>query len=226
MQIFINMRQFLILFTLIITFGYYSQTNVIVKNKLYIKHGDITLYLDDDTSTLVSKHVISYKNFKKIETYDRCNCWFQEPYKKKYIQSKYSKSGFDLGHLTPSHITSYDIITNRYSFSMLNQAPQYSYFNQHPWKNLEMNVEDSITKYKKDAIIITGVIYDENNKNYLPNSRIKIPTHYYKILVINKLTFIWLGVNVDGKKNCVITNLSITDLNKLFIKNKMQLLIK
>jgi len=99
-------------------------------------------------------------------------------------------------------------------------------FNQHPWKNLEMNVEDSITKYKKDAIIITGVIYDENNKKYLPNSRIKIPTHYYKIFVINKLTYVWLGVNADGKKNCVITNLSITDLNKLFIKNKMRLLIK
>jgi len=76
MQIFINMRQFLILFTLIITFGYYSQTNVIIKNKLSINHGDITLYLDDDTSTLVSKHIISYKNFKKIGTYDRCNCWF------------------------------------------------------------------------------------------------------------------------------------------------------
>jgi DNA/RNA endonuclease G (NUC1) len=104
---------------------------------------------------------------------------------------------------------------------MLNQAPQYSYFNQHPWKNLEMNVEDSITKYKKDAVIITGVIYDENNKNYLPNSRIKIPTHYYKILVINKLTYIWLGVNADEKKNCIITN-----LNKLFIKNKIPLLIK
>ena len=220
------MKHILFLLALLISLKSISQTKITTKNNLTINHGDITLYLDNDTSTLVSKHVITYKNFINIGKYDRCNCWFQESYKGKYIQNRYNKTGFDLGHLTPSHITSYDSITNRYSFSMLNEAPQYAYFNEHPWKDLEMNVEDSIAKYKKDAVIITGVIYDETNKIYLPNSRIKIPTHYYKILVINKLTYVWLGVNADGKKNCIITNISITDLNKLFIKNKIPLLIK
>jgi len=220
------MKHNLILLILLIIFRSYSQTNVIINNTLTIHHGDITLYLDNDTTTLASKHVITYKNFKNIGKYGRCNCWFQEPYKGKYIKSKFAKTGFDLGHLTPSSITSYDSIINRYSFSMLNEAPQYSYFNRQPWKELEMDVEDSIAKYKKDAIIITGVIYDETNKKYLRNSKIKIPTHYYKILVINKLTYIWLGVNADGKKDCIITTISITDLNKLFLKNKIPILIK
>ena len=220
------MKHILFLLTLLITFRSYTQTNVIINNTLTIPHGDITLYLDNDTTTLASKHVITYNNFKNIGKYDRCDCWFQEAYKGKYIKSKFTKTGFDLGHLTPSSITSYDSVINRFSFSMLNEAPQFAYFNRHPWKELEMDVEDSIAKYKKDAIIITGVIYDENNKKYLPNSTIKIPTHYYKILVINKITYVWLGVNADGKKDCVITKTTMTDLNKIFIKNKMPILIK
>ena len=65
MQIFINMKQFLILIILVINHYSFSQTKIIMKNKLIINHGDITLFLDDDTSTLVSKHIISYKNFQK-----------------------------------------------------------------------------------------------------------------------------------------------------------------
>lgn len=220
------MKHFLILLMSLITFLTYSQTKVIINNNLTINHSDIILYLDNDTTTLVSKHILKYENFKKIGTYDRCNCWFQDSYKNKYIKSKFAKTGFDLGHLTPSNITTYDSVLNHNSFSMLNEAPQYAYFNEHPWKQLEMSVEDTIAKYKKDAIIITGVIYDENNKKFLPNSKIKIPTHFYKILVINKIKYIWLGVNADGEKDCIITTISITDLNKIFIKNKIPLLIK
>ena len=115
------MKHILILLTTLITFGIYTQTNVIINNTLTIPHGDITLYLDNDTTTLASKHVITYKNFKNKGTYDRCNCWFQEAYKGKYIQSRFAKTGFDMGHLTPSSITSYDSLINRYSFSMLNE---------------------------------------------------------------------------------------------------------
>jgi DNA/RNA endonuclease G (NUC1) len=219
------MKLILILLTILISFESYTQTKVIIKNNLIINHGDITLYLDDDTTTFVSKHILTYNNFKKIGKYDRCNCWFQENYKGKYIQSRYNKTGYDLGHLTPSNITSYDSLINHYSFSMLNQAPQYAYFNRHPWKELEMNIEDSINKHKKDAIIITGVIYNNNDKKYLPNSKIKIPIYYYKILIINKITYVWLGVNADGKKNCVIKQTTIKDLNKIFIKNKMPIII-
>ena len=202
----------------------YSQ-NINTKNNLIINHGDITLFLSDDTCTMVSKHTITYSNFLKLDS-GRDNKWFQDTYKGKYIETKYIKTGFDKGHLTPSSITSYDSVVNKNSFSMFNEAPQYAYFNEHPWKNLEMSVEDTIAKYKKDAIIITGVIYNENNKKYLPKSKIKIPTHYYKIVIISKIVYVWLGVNADGKKNCKITQSNLFDLNKLFVNNKMQLIIK
>lgn len=220
------MKYILILITLLIALGSYLQTNVITKNKLIIPHGDITLYLDDDTSTLVSKQIIRYENFKNIGKFDRCNCWFQDIYKGKYIESKYIKTGFDKGHLTPSSITSYDSVVNKNSFSMFNEAPQYAYFNEHSWKDLEMSVQDTIAKYKKDATIITGVIYNEDKKKYLPNSRIKIPTHYYKVLVIGRIVYSWIGINADGKKDCKIKQINLFDLNLLFVNNKIDLTIR
>lgn len=218
--------KFLILISCLIGLMTYSQTNVITNSKLIIPHGNLTLYLDSDTSTFVSKQVITYKDFKNIGKVDRCECWFQEVFKGKYIESKYIKTGFDKGHLTPSSITSYDSIVNRNSFSMFNQAPQYAYFNEHPWKDLEMSVQDTIAKYKKDAIIITGVIYNEDNKKYLPNSRIKVPTHYYKIVVIGRVVYSWIGINAEGKKDCKITPINLFDLNLLFVNNKIDLTIR
>lgn len=198
-----------------------SQIQVTTNNKLIINHGDITLYLSDDTCTMVSKHVITYDNFTKLGKYPRDNHWFQDTYKGKYIKNSFVHTGYDLGHLTPSSITSYDNITNHNSFSMFNEAPQLAQFNEHPWEQLEMHVEDSISKYKSDAIIITGVIYNSTNNNYLPHSRIKIPVSYFKILVIKDKTFVWIGSNV----NALITTTTLDDLNKIFIINKMNLLI-
>jgi DNA/RNA endonuclease G (NUC1) len=70
----------------------------------------------------------------------------------------------------------------------------------------------------KDAVVITGVIYD-NNIKYLPKSRIKIPVSYYKILTINKIIYCWMGSNINGE--IIITDL--LTLNKIFKVNKLNL---
>lgn len=204
--------------------GVFSQ-KVDSKNGLFIDHGDVKLYLDDDTSSLISKHTLKYSNFLKMGLVPRSDNWFDDTYKGKYLPVKYKKSGFDKGHLTPSHITTYDSTTNRNTFSMFNAAPQYPYFNQHPWQELETDVEDSIKKYKLDAVIITGVIYNELKKTYIPKSRIKIPSHYFKIVTIGTKTWCWLGVNVDGKINCTITTTTLDDLNNRFKLNGMKVRI-
>jgi DNA/RNA endonuclease G (NUC1) len=208
----------LLLFT-IIHVNIYSQT--ISNTTLKINHGDIILYLTPDSLSMVSKHTISYSNFLKLDT-DRDNRWFQDSIKSKYNRTIYSKSGYDLGHLTPSHITSYDDELNHKSFSFLNQAPQLPNFNRGKWSRLEGSVEDSISKYKTNTTIITGVIYNEKKPTYLNNSKIKIPTHYYKILYINKLIYCWLGSNINSE----IKLITIKDLNTLFKSNGMKIKIK
>ena len=208
----------LLLFT-IIHVNIFSQT--ISNTSLKINHGDIILYLTNDSLSMVSKHTISYSNFLKLDK-DRDNNWFQDSIKSKYKKVIYSNTGYDLGHLTPSHITSYNDTLNHISFSFLNQAPQLAKFNRGKWAKLEGSVEDSISKYKINSTIITGVIYNEKKPTYLNNSKIKIPTHYYKILYINKLIYCWLGSNIDGE----IKIITIKDLNNLFKSNGMKIKIK
>lgn len=219
------MKKFLFLF-LLITNSIFSQTISGNNKNLVIKHKDITLYLDTDTSIMVSKLDFKYSNFVELGSYSRCNCWFIDTLSrlKESDYLVYIKSGFDRGHLTPSHITTYDSLINRYSFSLLNQAPQYSYFNQHPWEKLEERTEKIIDSLKLDATIMTGVIYNQQSIKYL--GKVKIPTHYFKILTIGKTQWVWIAQNSDKKEECVVKQTTLKDLNTVFVKNKMKLKIK
>jgi DNA/RNA endonuclease G (NUC1) len=213
------MAKMFLLLVLFISMNSYTQT-VTTNNKLIISYGDITLYLTKDTCAMVSKHTISYGNFLKLDK-ERDNRWFQDTYKGKYKKDLYLHTGYDLGHLTPSHITSYDNVLNHESFSLFNQAPQLAAFNRGKWAQLEGSVEDSIYKYKRDTVIITGVIYEGQKKQYLPKSKIPIPISYFKILYIDKRRYCWIGSNVNGE----IIPITIKDLNELFQINKMNLKI-
>ena len=190
---------------------------VATKNKLILNHGDMILYLSNDTLPMVSRHSVSYSKFKLDK--DRDDNWFQDKYKK-MDKGAYKKTGYDLGHLTPSHITSYDDTLNHRSFSLYNQAPQLAKFNRGNWKSLEASVEDSILKYKSNATIITGVIYDATCKP-LPNSKITIPSSYFKVLYIGKKVYCWIGSNTT----CEVKPIKLVELNAIFEKNKMGLTI-
>jgi DNA/RNA endonuclease G (NUC1) len=190
---------------------------VATKNKLILNHGDMILYLSNDTLPMVSRHSVVFSKFKLDK--DRDNNWFQDKYKK-MDKGAYKGTGYDLGHLTPSHITSYDDTLNHRSFSLYNQAPQLAKFNRGNWKSLESSVEDSILKYKANSTIITGVIYDATCKP-LPNSRITIPSSYFKVLYIGKKVYCWIGSNTT----CEVKPIKLVELNAIFEKNKMGLTI-
>ena len=185
-------------------------------NNLIIPHGDITLYLTKDTCALASKHVITYSEFLKLDK-ERDNKWFQDVYKGKYTKDSYLRTGYDIGHLTPSHITSYDNELNHNSFSLFNAAPQLASFNRGKWAQMEGGIEDSIAKYKKDAVIITGVIYDGKKTTLMGKSKIPIPMSFFKVLYIDKKVFCWIGSNVNG----LITTTTVKELNEIFKLNRM-----
>jgi len=197
----------------------YSQ-NIKLSSNLIIKHGDLTLYLTPDTCTLLSKHVLSYPNFKKIDG-NRDDNWFLDTYKSKYDKKYYYKSGYDIGHLTPSNITSYDDVLNHNSFSLFNAAPQKPSFNRGSWLSLEKSIEDSIEKYKKKSIILTGVIYDGSRVNFLNYSRVPIPIYFFKVLYIDKFIYVWIGSNMTGE----VEVSDLIKLNHLFKKNNQKLTI-
>jgi DNA/RNA endonuclease G (NUC1) len=214
------MKKIFLLLAMFMVMNSYSQT-VITDNKFIIKHADITLYLTKDTCSMVSKHVLKYSSFLKLDK-ERDNRWFQDTYKGKYFKDAYLKTGYDIGHLTPSHITSYDNVLNHKSFSLFNAAPQVAGFNRGKWAQMEGDVEDLVAKTKKDVVIITGVIYDYKNIKFMGNSRIPIPNSFFKVLFINGTTKCWVGSNING----MISLITLTDLNGLFKLNKMNLTIK
>jgi DNA/RNA endonuclease G (NUC1) len=200
---------------------------IVTKSKLIIQHTDMILYLQSDTSSMVSVHNLTYENYLKIGKIIRKDLgdpWFDDTYKGKFKQKYYKKTNHDLGHLTPFKEVSYSLETATKSFSSYNQAPQDSYFNQQTWKRLEKQVLDTIGKYKTNSYIITGVIYDNNKPTYLANSRIKIPIYYYKILFVSDKIYYWLGDNTPDNKNPIRLTTN-EELNKLFKDNKMDLKI-
>jgi len=209
---------FLLLFSPVVLL---AQTRVVTSNKLIIDHGDIILYLTNDTCTSVSKHTITYSKYRKLDN-ERNDQWFQDTYKGKYTKSKFNRSGYDLGHLTPSHITSYDNTLNHMSFSLFNQSPQLAAFNRGKWARLEKQVEDLIKSNKVKAIIITGVVYNYNDPQFLPGSKIRIPIAYYKIVTINGATYAWIGSNINGE---IITT-DVVSINEILKYNNMGVLIK
>jgi len=209
-----------ILFILItfVTFGQVTFN----EPKTQIKNGVLNFYLDSDNNSFISKQELSFSDFLKLDS-ERDDNWHSE-IKGIYSKKPYEYSGYDLGHLTPSHITSYNNEVNHTSFSFYNQAPQLAGFNRGKWARLERSVEDSISKYKSDVTVITGVIYDNTKKVYLSKSQIKIPTSFYKILNIKtkKLTYVWVGSNVNGE----VMKISIKELNELLKLNKNDLIFK
>ena len=214
------MKKIFLLITLFITMSMFSQT-VTTDNKLIIPHGDITLYLTKDTCAFVSKHILKYSSFLKLDK-ERDNRWFQDTYKGKYYKDAYLKTGYDIGHLTPSHITSYDNELNHKSFSLFNAAPQLAGFNRGKWAQMEGDIENIIAKSKQNVVIITGVIYNPNNIRFMGKSRIPIPESFFKILFINGSTQCWIGSNING----LIVNITLKNLNELFKMNKMNLTIQ
>lgn len=204
-----------VLSLLLVITNCYSQHVKIDSTIYHINHGELTFYLDKDANSYVSVHSVTYSNILKI-TGERSDKWHREPPYGPYNKEFYIHSGYDLGHLTPSNITSYIDSTNYNSFSMFNQAPQLAGFNRGKWAKLEAKVVHTIKDSKKNAIVITGVIYDNVKKKYLQTSKIKIPLMYYKILITSNSTFCWVGSNVNGE--LIVTDLkTILDIAR---KNK------
>jgi DNA/RNA endonuclease G (NUC1) len=183
----------------------FGQTVDVKGAKFTLKHGDLTFYVGADTASLVSVHEVTYDELTKIDG-ERNDRWHKETPNGPYNKNAYVKSGYDLGHLTPSNITSYDDVLNDHSFSFFNQAPQVAAFNRGKWAQLEKSVITDLLAAKSGAVVVTGVIYDVNSKK-LPKSGIKIPVTFYKIVVTNKGNTCYVGSNINGQ--CTKVDLSV-----------------
>jgi DNA/RNA endonuclease G (NUC1) len=217
------MRKILLLFSILLSFHLsFSQKVVIDSTAFTIHHNTLTFYLDKDTASYISIQTITYNDLLNIDGV-RSDKWHKEKPYGPYSKNAYVHTGYDLGHLTPSNITSFDDSLNYHSFSLFNQAPQLAAFNRGKWAQLEGSVEKLIKNKKTNATIITGVIYNNTKKEYLAKSRIKIPIAYYKILAFADGTIkAWMGSNING----LLTETDVKTIHDVAKQNKNTLSIK
>ena len=95
------------------------------------------------------------------------------------MQSDYSGSGYDRGHLVPSADRFGDPRLNAETFLLTNIVPQNGTLNQYPWNDLEQHVRAEVRK-GFDAYQIAGV-YGEAGR--LKN-KITVPTNCWKVVVL------------------------------------------
>ena len=100
---------------------------------------------------------------------------------KRVVQSDYSGSGYDRGHLVPSADRFGDPRLNSETFLLTNIVPQNRSLNQYPWNDFEQHIRAEVRK-GFDAYQIAGV-YGEAGRL---KDKITIPTNCWKVVVLIK----------------------------------------
>jgi len=101
----------------------------------------------------------------------------------------------DKGHLSPYTAFDFDSIAARESMYYTNTAPQFSFFNEHPWERLEQYVLKTLALANDSIIVYTGCLYGMEKMNDVP-----IPDYYWKVIVLH-----------SGELTCYLAKNEITD---------------
>jgi endonuclease G len=106
--------------------------------------------------------------------------------------SDYTRTGYDRGHMAPNWAISvnYGRTAQVETFYMSNIVPQEPALNRGIWASLEKITADDYARRYGEVIVFVGPIYtpnaDGSQSPTLGNSRVRIPTGFYKIIVRNK----------------------------------------
>jgi endonuclease G len=153
------------------------------KNETYVKHFAYSLVYND--SVKQPKWVAYKLNSYQIKPkFKRTNKFLIDTLISSGTATNkdYYKSGFDKGHLAPAADMTWNKLAMKESFYFSNITPQRPKFNRGIWKKLEIKVRKWATIY--DSIYVcTGPIFI-NSESYIGKNRVKVPTHFYKVLLI------------------------------------------
>ena len=75
---------------------------------------------------------------------------------------------FDKGHLSPFSAFNFDLTAAKESMYFTNTAPQYSFFNEHPWEKLERHILKQLSPQYDSIYVYTGCLYGSDLMNDVP----------------------------------------------------------
>ena len=193
----------------------FSQHTITVKHKFYTIEFDTAL-----KSPLVSWYWQTTAHATSTTKIDRKSvaAFHQDPFIDPKYQvandKEYKNNGsFDKGHLSPYSAFYFDLDAAKESMYYTNTAPQYSFFNEHPWEKLEQYILKTLSPTNDSILVITGCIYSDKKMKDVPQ-----PDYYWKIIKYGGKEQSWLAPNEPTKD---------TDYSKYSIApSKLKLLIK
>lgn len=131
--------------------------------------------------------------------------WYQ------VLDTDYSGSGYDRGHMTPSGDRTRSIPDNSATFLMTNMVPQIAANNQGPWEDFESYCR-TLAGQGNEIYIISGTY---GNIGTIAQGRIVVPSHTWKVILVlpngdNDLTRVGKATRVVG---IVVPNQLPLDIN-------------
>ncbi len=190
------MKNFLILTIVGIFWTIYVQS----QNTIQVKHTYYTLEYDTSLkSPLVSSYIQTTAHATSTDKIDRKTVasFHQDPLIDPKYQvandGEYKNNGhFDKGHLSPYTAFGFDLTAAKESMFYTNTAPQYSFFNEHPWERLEQYVLKTLAPQYDSIYVYTGCLYGVNKMKDVP-----VPDYYWKVIQYQNVTIAWLAKNEE-----------------------------
>ena len=149
-------------------------------------------YSYEHNMALWSKYTLDSEKLENVVPRPKRRFILDENLPKRTItHNDYTKSGYDRGHLTPVDDLQYSYESASSTFVITNVVPMEKSFNRGIWQRLENYVSDFIEKYY-EAVIVTGPIFEGNLSYMGKDFNIPIPTSFYKLLVSDKCTEVYI----------------------------------
>lgn len=181
----------------------------------YSNHGFFDLgYSYEYNMPLWSKYTLDSKKLENIVARPKKRFILDENLPKRTVtHDDYTKSGYDRGHLTPVDDLQYSYESASSTFVITNVVPMERSFNRGIWQRLENYVSDFIEKYH-EAVIVTGPIFEGNLSYMGRDSNIPIPTSFYKLLVSNECTEVYIIPHKNSSEDLSIFKSDLESLQK------------
>ena len=187
-----------------------TKSGLIYSNHIFYDLG----YSYEHNMALWSKYILDSEKLENVVPRPKKRFILDENLPKRTItHDDYTKSGYDRGHLTPVDDLQYSYKSASSTFVITNVVPMEKSFNRGIWQRLENYVSDFIEKYN-EAIIVTGPIFEGSLSYMGRDSNIPIPTGFYKLLVSDKCTEVYIVPHKNSSDDLSIFKSDLETLQK------------
>ena len=187
-----------------------TKSGLIYSNHIFYDLG----YSYEHNMALWSKYTLDSEKLENVVPRPKKRFILDENLPKRTItHDDYTKSGYDRGHLTPVDDLQYSYKSASSTFVITNIVPMERSFNRGIWQRLENYVSDFIEKYY-EAVIVTGPIFEGNLSYMGKDFNIPIPTGFYKLLVSDKCTEVYIVPHKNSSDDLSIFKSDLETLQK------------